>query len=116
MVVDDSALVRTQLKRALDAAGFTVINAIDGEDAWKQLEAGAEPKLMICDVNMPRMNGLELLERMAESGRLARISVLMLTTQGQPELIHKARATGAKAWIIKPFKPDLIVAAAQRLV
>lgn len=116
MVVDDSALVRTQLKRALDAAGFTVINAIDGEDAWKQLEAGAEPKLMICDVNMPRMNGLELLERMAESGRLARISVLMLTTQGQPELIHKARAIGAKAWIIKPFKPDLIVAAAQRLV
>ena len=115
LVVDDSALVRNRLAQSLGAAGFVVTTAVDGEDALEKLMIPPEPALVICDVNMPKMNGIELLEQMKENGVLARTTVLMLTTEGQPELIAQARALGAKGWIIKPFRPELLVAAAQRL-
>ena len=115
MVVDDAALIRVQLRRALVEAGFEVLDAVDGHDAWAKIDAGARPSMMICDVNMPRMNGLELLEKLSSAGHMEWLPVLMLTTEGQPELIQRAKALGAKGWIIKPFKADLVVAAARRL-
>ncbi len=115
MVVDDSALVRMRLRQALGAAGFHVVEAVDGEDAWEKLTVATGLMVLVCDVNMPRLNGIELLERMSENGLMDRFPVLMLTTEGQPDLIQRARAIGARGWIIKPFKPDLVVAAVQRL-
>jgi two-component system chemotaxis response regulator CheY len=113
LVVDDSMMVRQQVGKALAAAGFTVFEAADGLEALQKLEAEPDTRLLICDVNMPKMNGIELLERLniAES----KVDVVMLTTEGQPELIQRAKALGAKGWIVKPFKPDLIVAAAKKL-
>lgn len=114
LVVDDSSLVRTQVRRALAESGLDVVDAVDGEDALVCLSR-ALPDVLVCDVNMPRMSGIELLEHLVSAGILARTSVLMLTTEGQPELIQRARALGAKGWIIKPFKPDLLLAAVRRL-
>ena len=71
--------------------------------------------MVICDINMPRLNGIETLERMRADGRWAAIPVVMLTTEGQASLIERAKRAGAKGWIIKPFKPGLLVAAVQRL-
>lgn len=115
MIVDDSAMVRMQVRRALTDAGFAVEDAIDGEDAWLKLQDAHPVGLLVCDMNMPRMNGLELLERMSQSPTLAGLPVLMLTTEGQPELIQRARGLGAKGWIVKPFKPEMLVAAARKI-
>ncbi len=115
LVVDDSALVRHRLAQCLGAAGFEVTTAVDGEDAWQKLLISPEPDLVICDVNMPKLNGIELLEQVKAHGLLARTTVLMLTTEGQPELVQQARALGAKGWIIKPFRAEMLVAAVQRL-
>ncbi|HEY4011825.1 MAG TPA: response regulator [Polyangiaceae bacterium] len=113
LIVDDSAMVRTQVGRALIGAGFTVVEAIDGVDAVKKLAGTPATRLIVCDVNMPRMNGVEFLERLSSEG--STLPVVMLTTEGQPELIQRAKALGAKGWIVKPFKPELLIAAVKKL-
>jgi len=110
LVIDDSMMVRKQVGMALGTAGFTVVEASDGVDALDKLVTHADVALVVCDVNMPRMNGLEFLENVR-----AGLPVMMLTTEGQPELIQRAKALGAKGWLVKPFKADLLVAAARKL-
>lgn len=113
MVVDDSATVRSQAGRALAGAGFSVLEATDGMDALEKLKATPKIALIVCDVNMPRMNGIEFIESLSKEA--ARPPVLMLTTEGHPQLIQRAKSFGAKGWMIKPFKPELLVAAARKL-
>ncbi len=113
LVVDDSAMIRMQVKRALLEAGFLVREASDGQDALEKLDT--DVSLMVCDVNMPRMNGIELLERMQEDKGWESLPILMLTTEAQPELIRRARGLGAQGWLVKPFKPALLVAAAEKI-
>jgi two-component system chemotaxis response regulator CheY len=113
LVIDDSMMVRQQVGRALMAAGFSVVEAIDGIDALQKLANNPEMRLVVCDVNMPRMNGIEFLERWKANG--SGVPVVMLTTEGQPELIQRAKSLGAKGWIVKPFKPDLLVSVARKL-
>jgi two-component system, chemotaxis family, chemotaxis protein CheY len=113
LVIDDSLMVRQQVGRALTGAGFSVVEAVDGVEALEKLAVSPGTRLVVCDVNRPRMNGIEFLERLVANGSV--IPVVMLTTEGQPELIQRAKALGAKGWIVKPFKPDLLVAAARKL-
>ena len=115
LVVDDSSLVRRQVGTALGKAGFAVSEAVDGVDAFEKLVRAPDTALVVCDVNMPRMNGIELLEHVRSEPAMAAIRFLMLTTEGQPELMAKAKSLGAKAWLIKPFKPDLLVVAVEKL-
>lgn len=114
MVVDDSLTVRKQLAQILTSAGFGVIEAVDGKDAFEQLTGGTRPALMILDANMPRMGGLELLEKMHETS-IGGVSVVMLTTEGDARVMHRAKSLGAKGWIIKPFKSDLLLSAVKKL-
>jgi two-component system chemotaxis response regulator CheY len=113
LVIDDSPTVRQQVGLALAQAGFQVIEAVDGYDAISKVDATVA--MLICDVNMPRMNGLEMLEKLRTDARWQKLPVVMLTTEGQPGLIERAKKAGAKGWIIKPFKAELLVAAVQRL-
>lgn len=115
MIVDDSATVRTQAGRALAEAGFEVVEAVDGLDALEKMGARKDVVLIVCDVNMPRMNGVEFVEALAKLPGVMP-PVIMLTTGGHPQLIQRAKASGAKGWMIKPFKPALLVAAAAKLV
>jgi two-component system chemotaxis response regulator CheY len=110
LVIDDSLTVRKQVGMALTMAGFAVLEACDGADALEKLTVHADVALVVCDVNMPRMNGLEFLAHVRTG-----LPVMMLTTEGQPELIQRAKALGAKGWLVKPFKPELLVAAARKL-
>ena len=71
-------------------------------------------RLVVCDVNMPRMNGMELLERLTVDG--SEVPVVMLTTEKQPELVARGKELGVKGWIVKPFRSDLLVAAARKLL
>src|SRR5436853_634078 len=114
LVIDDSPTVRQQVGLALSQAGYQVVEAVDGLDAISKIDASVA--MLICDVNMPRMNGLEMLEKLRTDARWKALPVVMLTTEGQPALIERAKKAGAKGWIIKPFKAELLVAAVQRSI
>lgn len=115
LVVDDSTTVRQQVGLALTQAGFEVIEAVDGLDGIDKLDGVSAIALIICDVNMPRMNGIEMVEKLKAENKHAKVPVVMLTTEGQPELVNRAKNAGAKGWIVKPFKAELLVAAAKKL-
>lgn len=115
LVVDDSATVREQVTRALSSAGFEVVEAHDGRAGADLIASDASLSLVIADVNMPVMNGLEMLEEVRRSPATATLPVLMLTTEGQPALMRRAKAAGAAGWIVKPFQVPQLIAAAQRL-
>lgn len=115
LVVDDSATVRQQVGLALTQAGFEILEAVDGLDGAEKLTQMTDISLVICDVNMPRMNGLEMLEKVRAEQTGPMVPVVMLTTEGQPELVERAKKAGAKGWIVKPFKAELLVAAAKKL-
>jgi len=113
MVIDDSLMVRKQVASALKSLGYAVVEAVDGLDAHEKLAATPGIALIVCDVNMPRMNGIEFLERMRAQG--SAVPVVMLTTEGQPELIQRAKSLGARGWLVKPFKPEFLAATARKL-
>jgi two-component system chemotaxis response regulator CheY len=115
MIVDDSRTVRQQVAAALGPAGFEVIEAQDGIEALDRLRTEPGLALIICDVNMPRMNGLEMLGAVREPGAPPVPPIVMLTTEGKTDLIEKAKRSGAKGWLVKPFKPDQLVAVARKL-
>jgi len=114
LVIDDSETIRQQVKQALAAAGYDIVEAVDGVDGLEKLRAIGDLDMALCDVNMPRMNGLDMIAELQRSG--PKIPVLMLTTEGQPSLIKRAREAGAKGWIVKPFKPELLVSAVAKLI
>jgi two-component system, chemotaxis family, chemotaxis protein CheY len=115
LVVDDSASVRQQLCLSLQPAGYIVMEATDGVDGAQKIASNPQISLVICDINMPRMNGLEMLEKIRTDPRTATLPVVMLTTEGQQELIQRAKKAGAKGWIVKPFKAELLISAIQKL-
>jgi two-component system chemotaxis response regulator CheY len=114
LIIDDSETIRLQVKQALAATGYHIIEAVDGLDGLEKLRTIADLDMVLCDVNMPRMNGLEVI---AEAQRMgSKVPVVMLTTEGQPSMIKQARESGAKGWIVKPFKPELLVATVTKLI
>lgn len=115
MIVDDSMTVRQQVAAALSGAGFQVVEAVDGEDGLAQIAREKDLALVICDVNMPRLNGLDMLDKLRAADATATLPVLMLTTEGQPEYVMRAKALGAKGWMVKPVKPELLVSAVRKL-
>ncbi|WP_437907152.1 response regulator [Sorangium sp. So ce327] len=116
LLVEDSSTVRQQVGILLSAAGYGTLEADNGRDAVATVAAHKDDLAMIiADVNMPVMNGIEMIQSLRDKGLASGVPILMLTTEGQPELIEKARKAGAKGWIIKPFKPDLLLAAVKKL-
>jgi two-component system chemotaxis response regulator CheY len=115
MVVDDSRTVRQQVGMALGCAGFEIIEATDGIEGCARIEQHPDLALVILDINMPRMDGLEMLDIVKGDARHADLPIVMLTTEGQPSLVLRAKAAGAKGWIVKPFKADMLLATVRKL-
>jgi two-component system chemotaxis response regulator CheY len=115
LIVDDSASVRRQVCDVLSQAGFDVVEAIDGVDGAERVRAQPDLDLVICDVNMPRMNGLDMLDNLQHELAQRQLPVMMLTTEGQPDVMARAKKAGAKAWLIKPFKAPVLLSAVQKL-
>jgi two-component system chemotaxis response regulator CheY len=115
LVVDDSRTVRQQLGGLLTGAGYEVMQASDGIEGVETISATPDLSLVICDVNMPKMNGVDMLTLVKQDPKNAKLSVLMLTTEGQPALITRAKEAGARGWIVKPFKEDLLLATVRKL-
>ena len=114
LVIDDSETIRQQVKQALASTGYEIVEAVDGVDGLEKARAMSDLDMALCDVNMPRMSGLDMIAELQRTG--SKLPILMLTTEGQPSLIKRARESGAKGWIVKPFKPELLVAAVVKLV
>jgi two-component system chemotaxis response regulator CheY len=115
LVVDDSSSIRQSVSTALEGAGFEVLAAVDGIDALAKINVTNDLALLIVDINMPRLNGLEMISRLRSDDKTKDLPVLVLTTEGDPELISEARKLGVKAWMVKPFKPDLLLSAVKKL-
>lgn len=114
MVVDDSGSFRTVVKLALQKAGYGVVEAVDGKDAVAKLN-GQKLNLIVCDVNMPHMDGLAFLRHVKATSGYKFTPVIMLTTESQEAKKAEGRAAGARAWITKPFQPSQLVDAVARL-
>jgi len=115
MTVDDSPSMRMLLKAALTDLGYKVLEAEDGVEALERL-GGAEPDLLITDINMPRLDGFGLIERVREQQRHRNLPILVLTTESSDEKKQRARSAGATGWIVKPFHPDKLAAAIRRVL
>lgn len=116
LIVDDSRTARMQVKNALGDAGFEVVEAGDGEEGVRVVEQmSADLELVLCDVNMPALNGLDMLSKLHPRFG-SKMSFLMLTTEAEPALVRRAKELGAKGWIVKPFKPDMLVAAVKKIL
>jgi len=115
LVVDDSASIRHQVSATLASAGFDVVEAVDGIAGAEAIEQDSEIAAVICDVNMPRMNGIDMVVRVKALPQNAKLAMIMLTTEGQGTLLRRAKEAGAIGWIVKPFNPAQLVAVVKRV-
>jgi chemosensory pili system protein ChpA (sensor histidine kinase/response regulator) len=116
LIVDDSLIVREMLMISLVKAGYRIEQARDGLEAWEKLRAGLACDLILCDIEMPRLNGLELLSRLQEDEQLQGIPLAIITSRGTQKMQHLAAAKGAKGYFVKPWIEDVLLSAAQRLI
>ena len=115
MTVDDSPSMRMLLRAALTDLGYQVLEAEDGVHALERLD-GIQPDLLITDINMPRLDGFGLIERVREQDRHRNLPILVLTTESSDEKKQRARNAGATGWIVKPFHPEKLAAAIRRVL
>lgn len=114
LTVDDSPSMRALLMHALTAEGFEVEQAEDGEAAFEWLTTN-EVDVVITDINMPRLDGFGLIERLRGSARHANRPILVLTTESSDEKKERARDAGATGWIVKPFDAEKLATAVRRV-
>jgi len=115
LVVDDSASLRQVVSIALKSAGYDVMEAVDGRDALGKLN-GSKIHLIISDVNMPNMDGITFVKEMKKLPDYKFTPVIMLTTESQESKKQEGQAAGAKAWVVKPFAPQQMLAAVSKLI
>lgn len=106
LIVDDSSFIREYMRHLLDRMGVTCEEAVDGSDALAVLEAGGGFDLMLLDLNMPVMNGLECVKALRKAKLHPEMKVMMVTTEADHSLILKALDNGADEFLMKPFTPE----------
>lgn len=114
LIIDDSASVRQVVGMALRGAGHRVVEAVDGKDGLAKLN-GQKFHLIVCDVNMPVMDGISFLKAAKQKPDYKFTPILMLTTESGADKKQEGKAAGAKAWLVKPFKPDVLLSAVTKL-
>lgn len=108
LTVDDSASIRMTTKIALTNAGYSITEAVDGADGLAKAKSGSYD-LIVTDLNMPNMNGLEMIEALRQSPAHTGIPIIFLTTESDADMKTRAKAAGATGWVTKPFDPENLV-------
>ena len=116
LIIDDSVTVRELLSMTFAKAGYRVEKAKDGQDAWDKLKGGLECDLAFCDIEMPRMNGLELLSNLQKDEELADFPIAMLTSRGAQKMRNIAAKRGARGYFVKPYVEETLLDAAQKMI
>ncbi len=115
LTVDDSASIRQMVSFTLKGAGFEVIEAVDGEDALNKAKA-SDPDAVLTDVNMPKMDGITLIQELRKLPNYRHKPMLMLTTESSGDMKSKGRSAGATGWLVKPFNPDQLLATIKKVI
>ena len=114
LAIDDSRTIREMLRHTLTQGGFEVHVAEDGIDGIEKLPQVA-PDVVITDINMPRMDGLGVIEAIRAAAQYAGLPILVLTTESAQELKERARNSGATGWIVKPFDDTKLIGTIRRI-
>ena len=116
LVVDDDVVSRMMLMHLVDGCGqYDIVEAEDGEDAWRQLAAGLRPLIVFCDLRMPRLSGMELLARVRADAALAALPFVLVSAASDADTLAEAGRLGADGYIAKPFALEQVRAQLARL-
>lgn len=115
LAVDDSSSLRQMVAFSLKAAGYQVIEAVDGQDAIEKAR-NQVVDLVLTDQNMPRMDGLSLIKLLRGIENYEKVPILMLTTESSDEMKSKGKAAGANGWLIKPFDPQRLIEVVRKVI
>jgi two-component system chemotaxis response regulator CheY len=115
MTADDSASIRQMVSFTLKEAGYDVVEAVDGQEALDKLLA-RPVHMLVTDLNMPKMDGIELIRQVRSESRYRFMPIIMLTTESQAAKKQEGKAAGATGWIVKPFKPEQLLAVVRKVL
>ena len=115
MTADDSASIRQMVEFTITQADYEVVEAVDGRDALEKL-SDCRVNMLFADLNMPRMDGIELIRRVRTMPKYKFMPIIMLTTESQATKKQAGKAAGATGWIVKPFRPEQLLAVVKRVL
>ena len=116
LIVDDSPTMLMSMEGILGRAGYQVSKASSGEAAIGMVRGGTKPNLIITDLNMGGMNGIELIREARKAPASRFTPILMLTTESAQNRREEAKAAGATGWLVKPVQPDALLAVVKQVV
>ncbi len=116
LIVDDSASIRQMVTFTLKEAGYDVIDAVDGQDALTKLSGAPGVSMIITDLSMPNLDGIGLIRAVRAEGSHKFIPIVMLTTESLESKKQEGKAAGATGWIVKPFRPDQLIAVVKKVL
>ena len=115
LIVDDSSTIRQQTRALLEGHGFRIVEATNGAEGLEEVKK-ALFDLILVDVNMPVMNGLEMITHVRKLPDYQKTPIFVLTTESSGDTVRKGKAAGATAWVVKPFKADVLVPAIRKVL
>ncbi|MDO9438620.1 response regulator [Hydrogenophaga sp.] len=115
LAVDDSASMRKMVSFTLTGAGYHVVEAVDGQDAWEKAQKHSID-LVLTDQNMPNLDGLGLTRKLREHPKFKTTPILILTTESSDHMKQLGRAAGATGWMVKPFDPNRLLEVIQKVI
>lgn len=114
LTVDDSPTMRKMIEMTVKTGGYDVVEAADGQAALELLK-NCSVDLVISDINMPNLNGIDLTRQLRANPKFAKTPIILLTTESDPEKKQEGKAAGATGWIVKPFNPVKLIDAVRRV-
>ncbi|PKO68595.1 MAG: response regulator [Betaproteobacteria bacterium HGW-Betaproteobacteria-16] len=115
LAVDDSASMRKMVSFTLTGAGFHVVEAVDGQDAFEKAQTHTID-LVLTDQNMPRLDGLGLTRKLRDHPKFKVTPILILTTESSDQMKQAGRSAGATGWLVKPFDPNRLIEVIQKVI
>lgn len=115
LAVDDSATIRTSISFVLKEAGYDVVEAVDGVDGLAKAKAD-KFNLIITDINMPNMDGIEMIKQVRATEGYKFTPIIALTTENQDSKMQEGKAAGATGWIVKPFTSEKLLAIVKKII
>lgn len=115
LAVDDSGSLRQMVVFSLTAAGYEVVEAVDGQDGLNKAKS-AQYDLVLTDQNMPGMDGLSLIRTLRRLPNYQKVPILMLTTEASAEMKSRGRLAGANGWLVKPFDPQRLIEVVKKVI
>jgi len=115
LAVDDSASMRQMVSFTLKSAGYQVVEAVDGQDAWEK-SVGRDFDLVLTDQNMPRLDGIGLTKKLRENPKFRATPILILTTESSEQMKQAGRSAGATGWLVKPFDPTKLIEVIRKVI